>query len=43
MKKVGMGVFKNYMSYCVLGVIKNGNGDEVIEELMIVFECFLKV
>ena len=42
MKKVGMGVLKNHTSHCVSGAIKNGNGDEAIEELMTVFERFSK-
>ncbi|CAH2462676.1 MULTISPECIES: metal-sensing transcriptional repressor [Bacillus] len=42
MKKVGMGVLKNHTNHCVSGAIKNGNGDEAIEELMTVFERFSK-
>ncbi len=37
-----MGVLKNHTSHCVSGAIKNGNGDEAIEELMTVFERFSK-
>ncbi len=37
-----MGVLKNHTSHCVSGAIKNGNGDEAIEELMTVFERFFK-
>ncbi|TNO88254.1 metal-sensing transcriptional repressor [Bacillus cereus] len=42
MKKVGMGVLKNHTSHCVSGAIKDGNGDEAIEELITVFERFSK-
>ena len=33
---------QNHTSHCVSGAIKNGNGDEAIEELMTVFERFSK-
>ncbi|MBO1625046.1 transcriptional regulator [Bacillus cereus] len=42
MKKVGMGILKNHTNHCVSNAIKDGNGDEAIEELMKVFERFSK-
>ncbi|PED05469.1 metal-sensing transcriptional repressor [Bacillus pseudomycoides] len=42
MKKVGMGILKNHTNHCVSNAIKDGNGDEAIEELMTVFERFSK-
>ncbi|HEK9102298.1 metal-sensing transcriptional repressor [Bacillus pfraonensis] len=42
MKKVGMGILKNHTNHCVSNAIKEGNGDEAIEELMTVFERFSK-
>ena len=36
------GCIKNHTSHCVSGAIKDGNGDEAIEELMTVFERFQK-
>ncbi|MEH7460384.1 metal-sensing transcriptional repressor [Bacillus sp. JJ1127] len=42
MKKVGMGILKNHTNHCVSSAIKDGNGDEAIEELMTVFERFSK-
>ncbi|MBC6972116.1 metal-sensing transcriptional repressor [Bacillus sp. Xin] len=42
MKKVGMGILKNHTDHCVSNAIKDGNGDEAIEELMTVFERFSK-
>ncbi|CAG9613635.1 Copper-sensing transcriptional repressor CsoR [Bacillus rhizoplanae] len=42
MKKVGMSLLKNHTSHCVSNAIKNGNGEESIEELMAVFERFSK-
>ncbi|KEK21962.1 metal-sensing transcriptional repressor [Bacillus gaemokensis] len=42
MKKVGMGILKNHTNHCVSSAIKDGNGDEAIDELMKVFERFSK-
>ncbi|MBJ8030121.1 metal-sensing transcriptional repressor [Bacillus cereus group sp. N21] len=42
MKKVGMEILKNHTNHCVSNAIKDGNGDEAIEELMKVFERFSK-
>ncbi|MBO1582840.1 MULTISPECIES: metal-sensing transcriptional repressor [Bacillus] len=42
MKKVGLGILKNHTNHCVSNAIKDGNGDEAIEELMTVFERFSK-
>ncbi|WP_459499972.1 metal-sensing transcriptional repressor [Bacillus sp. C1] len=42
MKKVGMGILKNHTNHCVSSAIKEGNGDEAIDELMKVFERFSK-
>ncbi|MDZ5610007.1 metal-sensing transcriptional repressor [Bacillus pseudomycoides] len=42
MKKVGLGILKNHTNHCVSSAIKDGNGDEAIEELMTVFERFSK-
>lgn len=42
LKKVGLGLVERHTKMCVSHAIKNGDGDDYIEELMKVFQQFLK-
>ncbi|WJE15103.1 metal-sensing transcriptional repressor [Halobacillus sp. ACCC02827] len=42
LKKVGHSLLERHTHHCVAGAIKNGNGDEAIDELMKVIQQFSK-
>ncbi|MGE8205585.1 metal-sensing transcriptional repressor [Heyndrickxia sp. NPDC080065] len=42
LKKVSLNLLENHTHHCVTDAIKNGDGDEAIQELMEVFERFSK-